>query len=72
MEIFTSKTGVITDTKLPILKTTYAVAETRIRKVNSSTQVFYIYQIKKTGKYENITASIEYLDLIEIIKALKY
>ena len=36
MDMFSSKTGTITkfiDTKLPILKTTYAGAETKIRKI---------------------------------------
>lgn len=74
MDVFASKTGTITkfvDTKLPILKTTYGSAETRIRKVSSGTASAYFYQIEKTNKYSNSTASIEYNDLIEVLKALK-
>lgn len=75
MEAFASKTGIITkftDYKLPNLKTTYGgFSETRIRKVNSGSATTFFYQIEKAGKYSNSTASIEYSDLIEVIKALK-
>lgn len=70
---FSSKTGTITkftDSNLPNLKTTYASPVTRIRKVNSGTVTAYFYQIEKEGKYSNITASIEYSDLLEVIKAI--
>lgn len=73
METFSSKTGVITkftDTNLGDLKASYTVAETRIRKVNSGNTEKYFYQIEKPGKYDNATASIEYSDLLELIKAL--
>lgn len=75
MEAFASKTGIITkftDFKLPNLKSTYGgSSETRIRKVNSGNTATFFYQIEKTGKYSNSTASIEYSDLLEVIKALK-
>lgn len=74
MEAFSSKTGTITkfvDSKLPNLKASYESSETRIRKISSGTNSAYFYQIEKTGKYSNSTASIEYNDLVEILKALK-
>lgn len=74
MDAFASKTGTITkftDVKLPNLKTTYEVAETRVRKINSGMLTSYFFQIEKTGKYSNSTASIEYSDLLEVIKAMK-
>lgn len=75
MDAFASKTGIITkftDTKLGGLKLSYGgVAETRIRKINSGTASSYFYQIEKEGKYSSSTASIEYTDLLEVIKALK-
>lgn len=73
MDEFSSKTGTITkftDANLPKLKTTYASPETRIRKVNSGSTTAYFYQIEKDGKYSSTTASIEYSDLLEVIKAL--
>lgn len=73
MEQFASQTGVITkftDTNLTKLKTSYAIAETRIRKLTSGEIEKYFYQIEKPGKYGNSTASIEYSDLLEVIKAL--
>ncbi len=69
MDLYTSKTGSITkfiDTKLPNLKGTYGSAETRIRKVISGNLTIYFYQIVKSGKYGNSTASIEYNDLCEL------
>lgn len=74
MDVFTSKTGVIrkfVDINLSGLRGSYLeTAETRIRKVSSSTVALYFYQIEKKGKYNSSTASIEYIDLLEIIKAL--
>lgn len=72
MEQFVSQTGVIikfTDTKLSNLKAGYIVAETRIRKLNSGDDVKYFYQIEKPGNYGSSTASVEYSDLLEVIKA---
>lgn len=74
MEAFVSKTGTIIkfmDTKLPQLKTNYGGAEARIRKVTNGVITAYFYQIEKEGKYSNTVASIEYSDLLELLKALK-
>lgn len=74
MESFSSQSGVITkftDTNLSKLRTSYTSAETRIRKVSSGDTELYFYQIEKANEYENVTASIEYSDLLEIIKALE-
>ncbi|WP_285226859.1 hypothetical protein [Flavobacterium tructae] len=74
MDVFNSKTGIITkyiDTKLPSLKTSYGTAESKIRKVISGSISAYFYQISKQGKYGESTASIEFTDLIELVKALK-
>ena len=74
MDVFASKTGAITkfiDTKLPALKTSFGGAETRIRKISNGASFAYFYQIIKEGKYSNSTASIEYSDLLEVLKALK-
>lgn len=74
MDVFASKTGNIikfVDTNLPKLKTSYTPAETRIRKISSGAGVGYFYQIEKEGQYSNTTASIEYSDLIEVLKAVK-
>jgi hypothetical protein len=73
---FTSRTGVIlkfTDFNLGILKDKYnSLSETRIRKIESGTIISYFYQITLKGKYSNSTASIEYNDLLELIKALEF
>ena len=76
MDQFSSRTGIITkftDVKLPTLKTKYSAAETRIRKVSSGTRsnTGFFYQIEKKGQYSNATASIEYTDLLEVIKAIQ-
>ncbi len=74
MDVFASKTGSITkfiDTKLPNLKASFGSAETRIRKITNGSSSAFFYQILKEGKYSNSTASIEYSDLIEVLKALK-
>lgn len=74
MDNFVSKTGSIikfVDTKLPNLKSSFASSETRVRKITSGTTTGYFYQIIKEGKYGDKTASIEYTDLIEVLKALE-
>ena len=74
MEAFSSKTGVITkfiDFQLPDMVTTYGKSETRIRKIKSDNTELYFYQIEKEGKFDSSTASIEYSDLIEEIKAVQ-
>ena len=72
--MFSSKTGTITkfvDTNLPNLKTSYGGVETKIRKILNGVNSAYFFQISKEGKYSTSTASIEYNDLIEVLKALK-
>lgn len=75
MEIFVSKTGVIhkmLDYKLPILKLYLGeIAETRVRVITSGSDRAYFYQIEKAVSYGKKTASIEYTDLLEVIKALE-
>ncbi|SFB30031.1 hypothetical protein SAMN05660845_2511 [Flavobacterium swingsii] len=74
LEVFTSKTGSITkftDFNTSGLKVSgiQTPLETLIRKVNSGILVAYFYQIKRN--VTNSTASIEYTDIIEILKAIK-
>lgn len=73
IDVFASKTGTIikfTDFKLSGIKSLYGgLTEARVRKINSGSQVIYFYQIEKQGKYSTSTASIEYSDLLEVIKA---
>lgn len=72
MDAFVSKTGRITkyvDFSLPNLKSNYSSSETRIRKVSAGSEFLFFYQIEKKGQYSNNTASIEYSDLLEVIKA---
>lgn len=74
MELFSSKTGVITkfyDFTLPRLASTYTSVETRIRVLRSGTEDVYFYQIEKEGNYSSSVASIEYSDLLEVIKAIQ-
>ncbi len=74
VDAFTSKTGAIIkyiDKKLPRLKTDYGSVETRIRKYINGANTTYFYQIEKEDKYGSKTASIEFTDLMEVIKALK-
>lgn len=75
IDAFSSKTGTIikyTDHKLSTIKSTYGEAsETRVRVINTlGNTPAYFYQVEKPGKYSNATASIEYADLLEVIKAL--
>lgn len=74
MEAFASKTGQIikfVDYSLPSLKLYLGeIAETRIRKMIAGGEVRFFYQITKPGKYGEKTASIEYSDLLQVIKAL--
>lgn len=74
MELFTSKTGSIlklTDFNLSNLNTTYSSVETRVRKFETNTDLAYFYQIEKKDDYNDKVASIEYSDLLEVIKGLK-
>ena len=73
MDKFVSRTGTFSkfiDTRLQSLKLSYGSAETRIRKLISGTEAVYFYQIEKAGQYTTSAASIEYSDLLEVIKAL--
>jgi len=73
MEEFFSRTGGIVkfiDYKLPNLKSSYATALTWVREVSSENVSLYFYQIEKKGQYSDVTASIEYGDLLELLKAL--
>jgi hypothetical protein len=75
MDAFTSKTGALikfTDTELAGIKDLYTgLTKTKIRKINSSNLTGYFFQIEKGSKYGSSVASIEYTDLLEIIKALQ-
>ena len=74
MDAFASKTGTIIkfiDYNLPGLKSFLTGSvDTRIRKFSGAGESKYFYQTEKTGQYSNTTASIEYSDLLEVIKAL--
>jgi hypothetical protein len=61
----------LSDNKLPNLSASYGAAETRVRKIINGTATAYFYQITKEGKYSNSVASIEYSDLLELLKAVK-
>lgn len=75
MDLFASRTGVITkftDYKLSGIKMFLGEkAETRVRKVTSGGESRYFYQIERRGEYSNATASVEYTDLLEVIKAFQ-
>jgi len=73
MEKFTSKTGSIIkyiDYSLPTINSMYGIAETKVRKIIAGESVGYFFQISKEGKYGTKNASIEYSDLLEVIKAI--
>jgi hypothetical protein len=74
MDVFLSKTGTIikyVDYPADAIKASYSVPTTRIRKISNGVASSYFYQISKEGKYSTSTASIEYTDLVEIVKAIK-
>lgn len=75
MDIFASKTGTIVkflDYNLSGIKGSYGTnTETRIRKITSGTVSGYFFQIEKAGQYSSSKASIDYNDLLELIKAVK-
>lgn len=75
MEAFVSKTGVVIkfiDYNLDNIRLSYGdMASTRIRRMSNGKEAHYFYQIEKSGQYSNNVASIEYSDLIEIIKAMQ-
>lgn len=75
MEAFVSKSGVVikfVDDNLDNLKLAYGdVASARVRKLSNGKDSKYFYQIEKSEQYTNSAASIEYSDLLEIIKAIQ-
>lgn len=74
IETLVSNTGSIVklvDTILPDLQTSYSTSETRIRKITNGGETAYFYQIESKVKYSKSTASIEYSDIDEVLKALK-
>ena len=73
MDAFTSKTGSIikyVDFNLPNIKSSYNSSQTKVRKLISSGEVVYFYQISAQSKYGTKSASIAYEDLLEVIKAI--
>jgi hypothetical protein len=73
MELFTSKTGSIIkyiDYSVTDIKGIYSTGEAKVRKVIVGESIGYFFQISKKGKYSTVTASIEYSDLLELIKAI--
>ncbi len=74
MEKFASKTGVVSciqDFNLEDMYSLYGTdAKTRIRKLSSGGETLYFYQIEKEGSYDTKIASIEYSDVVEVIKAI--
>lgn len=74
IELFSSRAGAIIkfiDYRLPNLNTYLGgSAKSRVRKVISGQEEKCFYQIENQGKYSSSTASIEYLDLIEVIKSV--
>ena len=74
IDAFASKTGTIIkfiDYELPNIKLTMgAFAETKVRILISGSDTLYFYQIEKATQYSTKKASIEYSDLLEVIKAL--
>lgn len=75
IESFASKTGAIIkfqDSKLPDIKGMYAErVETRIREMIIGAETKFFYQIDKSSQYNSHSvASIEYSDLLELIKAM--
>ncbi|QHI37083.1 hypothetical protein IMCC3317_24610 [Kordia antarctica] len=70
---FVSKKGIIIkfeDFNLPSVKSTYSNCESKIRKIISGSEIKYFLQISNKGKYNSVTSSIAYEDIVEIQKAL--
>jgi len=69
---FLSSTGKIIrfeDSSLTPVKTDYDLVEVKVRKFMVGADTKYFYQLSKKTKYGTKTASIEYTDLLEILKA---
>lgn len=74
LDLFTSKRGSIIkfiDYNLSLVKSKYTVPEIRIRKYMVNNEIGYFYQIVRKGNYTSKTASVEYADLLEALKALE-
>lgn len=73
LDVFASKTGSLIksiDYPLPNISTSFGqVVEARVRKLIRGNEVKYFFQISCEGKYSTKTASIEYADLLEVLKA---
>ena len=59
------------DYSLPNINGMYGISETKVRKIIAGESVGYFFQISKEGKYDTKNASIEYSDLLEVIKAIE-
>ena len=73
MDLFTSKTGSIIkyiDYSVTDIKGSYSTGEAKVRQIIVGESIGYFFQISKTGKYSTKTASIEYSDLLEVIRAI--
>ena len=73
MDLFTSKTGSIIkyiDYSVTDIKGSYSTGEAKVRQIIVDESIGYFFQISKTGKYSTKTASIEYSDLLEVIRAI--
>ena len=74
MDYYSSRTGNImkfVDDNLPDLPVKYGKAKTRIRTLKFGGDDVYFYQIDKEGGYGSSVASIEYSDLLDVIKAME-
>ncbi|MCZ4317396.1 hypothetical protein O4H26_00155 [Aequorivita viscosa] len=73
LQDFTSKTGAIIkfdDYNLNNIKTTFSVANSKVRKIIRGNEIQYFLQISNEGKYGRKVASIAYEDILEVQKAL--
>ncbi|MDQ8014878.1 MAG: hypothetical protein REI96_20700 [Flavobacterium nitrogenifigens] len=73
MDVFISKTGVIRkfiDYNFEPLKSSYDTHEARVRKIIVGAESKFFFQLVNKSKYGDKVASIEYNDLLEVIKAL--
>jgi len=71
---FLSSTGKIIrfeDFNLSKIKTDYDIIDSKVRKFSVGSDTKYFYQLSFEAKYGTKTASIEYSDLVEILKAVE-
>ena len=74
MDYYSSRTGIImkfVDVNLPDLSIKFGRAKTRIRTLKYGGDDVCFYQIEKEGGYGTSVASIEYSDLLDVIKAME-